>query len=77
MNKDHVDAVLLYAQIFGNAPTATVATLKAIDATGMDLEAQVEGRSVPVRVSFDHPLTDAKDAHHTLVNMLKQIQAGA
>ena len=74
MNDDHADAVLLYAQAFGNATTATAATMKAIDTTGMDLDATIDGQSTPVRVSFERPLADAKDAHHVLVEMLKQVR---
>ncbi len=74
MNDDHADAVLLYAQKFGDATTATAAIMKAIDATGMDLDATIDGQSTPVRVSFERPLTDAKDAHHVLVEMLKQVK---
>jgi putative heme iron utilization protein len=73
MNKDHADAVLTYAQVYGQTPAATAATMKAIDALGMDLEAQVDGQPTAVRVVFDHPLADAKAAHHVLVEMLKQI----
>ncbi|NEP17001.1 MAG: DUF2470 domain-containing protein [Leptolyngbya sp. SIO4C1] len=75
MNEDHAEAVLMYAKVYGGSETATAATLQAIDANGMDLRAQVDGQTVPVRVAFDHPLQDAKDAHHTLVEMLKQGQA--
>ena len=74
MNDDHADAVLLYAQKFGDATSATAATMKSIDATGMDLDATVDGQSTPVRVSFERPLADAKDAHHVLVEMLKQVK---
>ncbi len=38
----------------------------------MNLSAQVAGETVPVRVEFDHTLKDAEDAHHTLIDMLKQ-----
>lgn len=74
MNDDHADAVLLYVKAFGGSQTATAATMKAIDAEGMDLEAQVADQTVPVRIAFDHSLKDAKDAHHTLVEMLKQVR---
>ncbi|MBX2864063.1 MAG: DUF2470 domain-containing protein [Leptolyngbyaceae cyanobacterium MAG.088] len=74
MNDDHADAVLLYAQKFGNATAATAAIMKAIDTTGMDLDATVEGQTTPVRISFERPLADAKDAHHVLVEMLKQVK---
>ena len=75
MNDDHADAVLIYAQKFGDATTATAAIMKTIDATGMDLDATVDGQNTPVRVSFERPLADAKDAHHVLVEMLKQVKA--
>lgn len=71
MNRDHAEAVLTYAQRYGKQTAATAATLSAIDDTGMDLQADVEGQQVPVRVAFDHELKDAADAHHTLVAMLR------
>jgi len=71
MNKDHAAAVLTYAQRYGNQTEATAATLKSIDAKGMDLSADVNGEALPVRVTFDHELKDAADAHTTLVAMLK------
>jgi putative heme iron utilization protein len=73
MNKDHADAVLTYVRVYGQQNQATAATMDAIDAEGMDLTAQVNGSTVPVRVPFDHPLADAKEAHHVLVDMLKQL----
>jgi putative heme iron utilization protein len=72
MNEDHAEAVLTYARVFAGAAAATAATMKAIDPTGMDLEAQVAGSPVSLRVPFEPPLSDAKAAHHTLVEMLKQ-----
>ncbi|MGB7250570.1 MAG: DUF2470 domain-containing protein [Phormidesmis sp.] len=71
MNKDHAEAVLTYAQRYGHQTSATAATLTAIDETGMDLNADVNGEMRPVRVAFDHPLKDANDAHQTLVAMLR------
>lgn len=71
MNKDHAEAVLQYAHKYGNQSAATAATLTAIDANGMELEAEVNGDKLPIRIAFDHELKDAADAHHTLVAMLK------
>ena len=75
MNDDHADAVLLYAQKFGSQPTATAAVMSAIDAAGMDLTAQIDGASVPVRIPFAPPLKDSEDAHHTLIEMVKQARS--
>ncbi len=72
MNEDHADAVRLYAQTFGKAAEATAATLLAIDPQGMDLSAQVNGVTQPLRIEFDHVLKDSEDAHHTLIAMSKQ-----
>lgn len=72
MNDDHADAVLTYAQVFGNTQAATAAKMDSIDLEGMSLTAQVDGTAVPVRVPFEKPLENAKEAHHVLVDMLKQ-----
>lgn len=72
MNDDHADAVLLYARTFGNAVEATAAKMLAIDAQGMDLLTQINGTEAPVRIEFDHILQNAEDAHHTLIDMVKQ-----
>ncbi|WP_204105294.1 MULTISPECIES: DUF2470 domain-containing protein [Spirulina sp. CCY15215] len=72
MNKDHSDAIVLYARVFGKTPEATSAQMLAIDAEGMNLTVQANGTDIPMRISFDHTLVDAKDAHHTLVSMIEQ-----
>jgi putative heme iron utilization protein len=77
MNEDHANAVLLYAQVFGGVSQAMAAQMLAIDAQGMDLAAQVDGESLPVRIEFDHVLADSEDAHHTLIAMVKQARVGA
>ena len=77
MNDDHAEAVLLYAKVYGQVTMATAAAMVAIDAQGMDLLTQVEGTPTPTRVVFDHVLQNAEDAHHTLIEMVKQArQAG-
>ncbi|MEG3842048.1 DUF2470 domain-containing protein [Microcoleus sp. herbarium14] len=77
MNDDHASAVVLYAQAYGGNPEATEAQMLAIDANGMDLTARVNGSTVPVRIKFDRTLTDAEDAHHTLIEMVKQARTTA
>ena len=77
MNKDHADAVALYAQVYGQTQAVTAAEMSSIDTHGMNLIAQVDGSSVPLRVEFDHPLKDSEDAHHTLVDMIKQARTQA
>lgn len=72
MNEDHSPAIALYAQVFGNAPQTETAIMESIDPQGMNIAANIAGKTVPVRVEFDHQLKDAEDAHHTLVAMIKQ-----
>jgi Protein of unknown function (DUF2470) len=72
MNDDHASAVLTYAQVFGKAPTADTAAMKAIDPLGMDLTAQVDGSPVSLRIPFDRELTDSEDAHQVLIGMIKE-----
>jgi putative heme iron utilization protein len=75
MNEDHANAVVLYAQTYGGLTDATTAEMIAINPQGMDLKAQVNGETVPVRIKFDRVLKDAEDAHHTLIAMIKQARA--
>jgi len=72
MNDDHADAIALYARAFGQEPDTTAAKMLKIDAQGMDLAVQVDDTTKPVRIAFDHELQNAEDAHHTLVEMVKQ-----
>ncbi|HEY9698531.1 MAG TPA: DUF2470 domain-containing protein [Trichocoleus sp.] len=72
MNDDHADAIALYAQAFGGIAEATTARMLKIDAEGMDLVVQANQAEMPVRIIFDHTLQDAEDAHHTLIDMVKQ-----
>ncbi|PSP16033.1 MAG: heme iron utilization protein [Cyanobacteria bacterium QS_8_64_29] len=72
MNQDHGDALVLYAQTFGDAPATESARLVSIDRNGMDLAAQLGDCQVPLRITFDHPLEGAEDAHYTLIDMLQR-----
>ena len=72
MNEDHAEAVALYATAYGELTDVTAAKMLSIDAEGMNLEAQANGADVRVRIKFDHNLANAEDAHHTLIDMLKQ-----
>ncbi len=72
MNDDHAEAIVLYAKAFAGATNATTAKMLSIDPQGMNLEAEIDGTSTPLRVEFDHVLQDSEDAHHTLIDMVKQ-----
>jgi len=72
MNADHGDALILYAQAYGNIPNPEAATLITIDPQGMNLSVEQQGETIPVRILFDHELQDAEDAHHTLIDLIKK-----
>jgi len=72
MNEDHAEAIALYAKVFGNSPETETAQMVSIDPEGMNLTAQVKGETIPIRISFDHALADAEDAHQTLIAMVRQ-----
>ncbi|MDJ0730329.1 MAG: DUF2470 domain-containing protein [Crocosphaera sp.] len=72
MNEDHSNAIVLYAQVFGNRPETETATMESIDPEGMNLSVSVKGETLPIRIKFDHVLQDSEDAHHTLIDMVKQ-----
>ncbi|MDJ0900942.1 MAG: DUF2470 domain-containing protein [Xenococcus sp. MO_188.B8] len=75
MNEDHAEAIVLYAKVFGNSPEAETATMDSIDPQGMNLTAKIKGKTVPVRIEFNHTLKDSEDAHQTLIAMVKQARA--
>ena len=76
MNKDHDDALTVYAEYFGKATDVKTVKMLSIDNEAMYLE--INGASEqPLKVAFDHTLEDAKDAHTTLVDMLKQAKPAA
>ncbi|YAF94642.1 MAG: DUF2470 domain-containing protein [Nodularia sp. CChRGM 3473] len=77
MNEDHTDAIVLYAKAFGGVTDATTAEMLSIDAEGMNLTAQVNQETVPVRIQFDRTLADAEDAHQTLIAMVKRARVQA
>jgi putative heme iron utilization protein len=72
MNEDHADAIVLYSKAFGSYFDTETAQMVSIDPQGMNLTAKIKGETVPVRIEFDHTLKDAEDAHHTLIEMVKQ-----
>jgi putative heme iron utilization protein len=71
MNEDHGEALILYAQFFGKVDSVTSAKMLSIDEQGMNLILN-NSQDHTIRIKFDHKLQDAEDAHHILVEMLKQ-----
>lgn len=71
MNKDHGDALVLYAQFFGKLSEIQSARMLSIDHQAMYLAIDNDSEQT-LKIEFDHQLENAQDAHHTLVAMMKE-----
>tara|TARA_Y100001968_G_C19435862_1_gene759641 strand:- start:116 stop:397 length:282 start_codon:yes stop_codon:yes gene_type:complete len=69
MNTDHQDAVKSYALYYGGIKNFKKVIMISLNSHYMELE--VDERII--NINFDHILQDSKDAHKTLVSMLKSI----
>jgi putative heme iron utilization protein len=69
MNDDHGDAILHYARAHAGIADAQSATIKSMDAAGMQLEVRTAQGLRIAHVSFDHTLADSDDARQTLIRM--------
>ena len=71
MNEDHADALVSYARVFARLDDVRSARMTGLDATGLDLDVATGAGSLPARITFDHTLEDADDAHQTLIRMAR------
>jgi putative heme iron utilization protein len=71
MNKDHPDALVVYARALGGSPDAEAATMVAVDRLGFRLRVRTGGRLHGARIAFPEEVTSADDARRVLIAMLK------
>lgn len=76
MNEDHSDAVLVYAQVYGNLPTAESARMVAMSSQYMELEVDSGDSREGLRIHFDSPVKDRTESRIKLVELLKLARAG-
>ncbi len=69
MNKDHVSSLIIYAQYY--ARITNPIHVEMIEITEKAMYLNVDNKKVEIK--FDHVLKDSKDAHSTLVAMLKAV----
>ena len=69
MNNDHKKSLLKYASQYGGIEHPIDVEMIEINSTSMQLKVDNEIINIP----FDHVLVDSKDAHKTLVTMLKAL----
>jgi putative heme iron utilization protein len=69
MNDEHEEDLVLFAQVYADAPGATAARMTDIDATGLTLEVTLPDGQKTCRIEFESRLHTPEDAHRTLVDM--------
>lgn len=72
MNEDHADAVLLYATKLAGLPTATAATMTAVDRYGMDLAIVTPEGKRSARLAFDEPVTTTDEVRKATIALLRR-----
>jgi putative heme iron utilization protein len=77
MNRDHPDALVVYARAPGGAPDAEAATMVAVDRLGFRLRIRAGGRLHAERIPFPEEVTSAADARRVLIEMLRDARARA
>lgn len=76
LDEDHAEDTLLLCRTLGGQPDATSARAVGVDADGLDLEAQVDGRPVPVRLVFDAPVEERAEVRHAVVALYERATDG-
>ena len=77
MNRDHPDALVVYARVLGGAGDAEAATMVAVDRLGFRLRIRSGGRLHAERIAFPEEVTSADDARRVLIRMLQDARARA
>ncbi|MCB9898395.1 MAG: DUF2470 domain-containing protein [Planctomycetes bacterium] len=77
MNADHAEALLRYAHVLAGRSDVESASLRGLDARGLDLRVVAGGREETLRIDFDEPLASVDDARTTLVRLAQRTSAGA
>jgi putative heme iron utilization protein len=77
MNKDHADALVVFARVLAGAPDAEAATMVAVDRLGFRLRVRTAGRLHGARIAFPEEVTSADETRHVLIRMLKDARARA
>jgi putative heme iron utilization protein len=77
MNRDHADALLVFARVLGRAPDAESATMVAVDRLGFRLRIRTGERLHGARIPFPHEVASADAARRVLIEMLRDASARA
>jgi putative heme iron utilization protein len=72
MNDDHASAVLAYATALAGIPTATAATMTAVDRYGFEIAATTPEGPRAARLAFDEPVTTSDEVRRAMVALVKR-----
>ena len=72
MNDDHAEALKLYCLAFSKASDTSAATMTGIDRYGFEMSAETGNGPRPIRIGFDAPISNPKEAREALVAMVKR-----
>ena len=71
MNGDHADDCGVIVRGLGGQPDASSARMSGMDADGMDFEATVDGRPMPVRIPFTERLSERRQVRGEAARMYR------
>lgn len=75
MNDDHADAVLAYARMLSELPSATAATMTAVDRYGFELAATTPDGPKAARIAFDEPAVTTDQVRKAMVALVARARA--
>jgi putative heme iron utilization protein len=75
MNRDHADALVVFARVLAGAPGAEAATMVAVDRLGFRLRIRTGGRLHAERIPFPEEVATADDTRRVLIRMLQDARA--
>jgi heme oxygenase (biliverdin-IX-beta and delta-forming) len=75
MNRDHADALVVFARSLAGAPEAEAATMVAVDRLGFRLRIRTGGRLHAERIPFPEEVATADDTRRVLIRMLQDARA--
>jgi putative heme iron utilization protein len=74
MNKDHKDSVMSMVKAFANKSEVDEAFILRFDSLGFDClwKSEPDGRTMPLRIPFAEPITDASELRKKMTEMSRQ-----
>jgi len=75
MNRDHADALILYARVHGELPAAEAAEMVAVDRLGFKLRVRAADGLHGRRIGFPREVTSAEQCRVVLIEMLADLRS--